>query len=141
MSICSDSQKFDELQIRMFHFCAHSKTHSLDMGLRNVPDLVLTCATRTHLSSLFGQISSTLPKGHEHLGAESSTTRTTCTYQQVHVTLVLVYKRKETTSWLHVLYGYKTGFSYELDIMSSPPKNLPFVIGPRHFNISYNLSI
>ena len=46
------------------------------MGRRKVPDLVLTCATRTSPSWLFGWISNTLQNGHEHLGVESPTTRT-----------------------------------------------------------------
>ena len=35
----------DELQAQKCHFCAHSNTQSLVMGLRKVPDLVFTCAT------------------------------------------------------------------------------------------------
>ena len=68
----SCKSQYDELQAQEFHFCAHSNMHSLVMGLREVPNLVLTCAMRTSPSTLFGQISNTLPNGHEHLGVESS---------------------------------------------------------------------
>ena len=37
----SSKSRYVELQARNFHFCAHSNTHSLVIGLRKVPDLVL----------------------------------------------------------------------------------------------------
>ena len=52
--IDSSKSRYVELRAHKFHFCAHSNTHSLVIGLRKVPDLVLTCATCTSPSSLFG---------------------------------------------------------------------------------------